>query len=104
MDRVLLKGLLIAGLVCCAATANASDWYMKGGLGLASTELDSGGLNTAGPHLNTGDDTDSGFGFLSGAIGRRYGNMRVEGELTFRAAKDFTTNSFEPPTPTFFYQ
>lgn len=104
MDKRIISCLLATGLLGSTGMAHASDWYIKGGFGVAATELDSGGLNTAGPHENTGDDTDSGFGFLSGAVGRKFGNVRVEAELTTRATNNFTTNSFEPPTPTFFYE
>jgi opacity protein-like surface antigen len=96
-----------APLAIGSAPAAAGDWYVKGSLGHAETELESGGFNViSGGFSNTGDDHGDGklLGFLGAAVGRNYGNYRFEAELTSRFSQDFVTNSFRPPTPTFFYE
>lgn len=71
---------------------------------LGSMKLKSGGLNTAGPHLNTGDDRTGGSQ-LGIKIGADYGN-RWRADVAYRHyfSRSFTTGSFEPPTPEFFYK
>lgn len=105
MNKFMTILAVAAPLAICSAPAAAGDWYVKGSLGHAETELESGGLNTAGPHFNKGDDSGDGklLGFLGVAAGRSYGNLRFEAELTSRFSQDFVTDSFMQPTPTFFY-
>lgn len=77
--------------------------YFGAEIGKSSSKLKSGGFNTSGPHENTNSDKESGnlYGLKIGIkpsdkwrfdIGfRRYENH------------DYITSSFQPPTPTFFY-
>ncbi len=95
---------ILAGFLFSAA-ACAGDWYANINTGVNRAEVNSGGYNTAGGFPNTGSDHDSTkLGLLGFSVGRSYGNVRVEAEMTGRKSDDFTTNSFAPPTPTFFYK
>ncbi|PLY00728.1 MAG: hypothetical protein C0623_06675 [Desulfuromonas sp.] len=87
-----------------SSTALAVDnygYYLRAGTGLTYSELDSGGLNTAGPHPNTGSDQDNRV-LLDLSLGKGWGALRTQIDYSFRHS-DFRTNSFQPPTPTFFY-
>lgn len=79
--------------------APARVWYGNINAGGGWANLDSGGRNTLGGFRNTGDDDDSGFGFVGLSVGRLLGNnLRAEAEFTGRASNDFKTNSIAPPT------
>jgi opacity protein-like surface antigen len=76
--------------------------YLGVELGRTRIDLDSGGFNTLGPHENTNDDNDAerAFGIKAGL---EYGRWRAELSYIDRRNFEFTTDSFRPPTPTFFY-
>lgn len=100
-------GLCIAFVVFCSAPAFALDkvkFYFEGEVGASFVDLDSGGINTAGPHKNTGDDRDRVVvpGAHFGAELFRF--LRADIGFNYRRSLNFTTNSFEPPVPTFFYE
>lgn len=68
--------------------------------------LQSGGFNTVGGFLNTGGDNSDSFsigGALGVAIPRKYGTLRLECEGIYVEPFNTVTNSFAPPTPSFFY-
>ncbi len=92
------------GLGCCW---DQRSHYAALRLGASFNRLESGGLNTLGPHQNTGSDDDESFD-IGGAIGlkvpNRHGAIRLECEALSRDMFQSVTGSFQPPTPTFFYQ
>jgi opacity protein-like surface antigen len=81
-------------------------FYITGIIGASFGTLQSGGTNTEGGFLNTGRATD-GLLTAGGAAGlafdRANGMMRLEVEGRGRDALSGMTNSFEPPTPSYFY-
>lgn len=81
-----------------------STTYIAAEYALGSMKLKSGGLNTAGPHMNTGDDRTGGSQ-LGIKIGAGYGN-RWRADIGYRHyfSRSFTTGSYAPPTPEFFYK
>jgi len=91
----------------CSSPAFASDnvkFYLEGETGASFAQFDSGGHNTIGPHDNTGHDSDTtvvpGVHFGAGL----FSFLRADLGFNYRGNLDFTTNSFQPPTPTFFYK
>ena len=97
----------MAIVVFCASPTFAADkvkFYLEGEVGWSFVNLDSGGFNTAGSHLNTGDDWDIMVvpGVHVGAELFRF--LRADLGFSYRGSLDFTTNSYQPPTPTFFYE
>ncbi len=69
--------------------------------------LDSGGFNTIGSFPNTGSDEGTNFaigGAMGLAIPLRFGVLRLECEGISADMFNTVTNSFRPPTPTFFYK
>ena len=77
--------------------------YVGTELSAQETELDSGGFNTAGNFPNTGTVEEVG-----GAVGLKLGGEVGEAlrfDLGYRKYENqrFTTGSFAPPNPTFFY-
>ncbi len=81
-------------------------FYITGIIGASFGALQSGGINTEGNFPNTGRATDSLLtaGFAGGmAFDRDNGLLRLEVEGRGRDALSGTTNSFEPPTPSYFY-
>lgn len=100
-------GLCVAVVFLCSSPTFAFDkikFYVEGEAGCSFVNLDSGGLNTAGPHPNTGDDWDIMVvpGIHAGAELFRF--LRADLGFNYRGNLDFTTNSFEPPIPTYFYE
>ena len=85
--------------------------YIAGSAGISIISADSGGLNTAGPHLNSNDDDLQNL-IASGAVG--LSNFASVGPVSFRMEGEFflvketsiRTDSFPgPPGPiTFFYR
>jgi|SRR5579864_6875115 len=70
--------------------------------------LESGGYNTVGAFHNTGSDDETNFS-AGGAVGLAIplkfgGTLRIEGEGISADMFNTVTNSFRPPTPTFFYK
>ena len=109
MKRIALGCLLmIVAVLITVANVRAADKvikpYAEGELGYSSIKMESGGFNTAGPHENTGDDRASRV-VPAVHVGVKFFNV-VRGDIGFhyRGKSDFTTNSFQPPIPTFFYQ
>lgn len=102
-------GLLAA---FAAAPAGAVELYASFGTGLSFTSADSGGINWFGPHENTGEGDDTlppfagalGVAFAPEELGVAGLGLRVELAGVGNYASRFTTNSFQPPTPTFFYE
>jgi len=90
--------LAVAGVVgAAAAPAQADGWYISGNIGATSlsksdvTDTFTGGNGTGKL------DFDTGYG-LSGAVGTRFGNFRVEGEVSYRNSdtdklSNFTVNA-----------
>ncbi|MRR18300.1 MAG: porin family protein [Deltaproteobacteria bacterium] len=103
----LLCVLMMVSVLIIATNARAADKaikpYIEGELGYASIKMESGGFNTAGPHENTGDDRASRV-VPALHVGAKFFNV-VRGDIGFhyRGKSDFTTNSYQPPVPTFFY-
>ena len=94
---------------CCDdldADCPSRRFYITGIIGASFGTLQSGGLNTEGDFPNTGRATDSLLtaGFAGGmAFDRNNGLLRLEVEGRGRDALQGSTNSFEPPTPSYFY-
>jgi opacity protein-like surface antigen len=100
-------------LATIAATpATAVELYASFGTGMSFTSADSGGINWFGPHLNTGEANDTvppftgalGVAFAPEEVGFAGLGLRLELAGAGNYATRFTTNSFAPPVPTFFYE
>lgn len=81
-------------------------FYITGILGASFATLQSGGVNAEGAFPNTGRAVDNLFtagGAVGTAIDRSAGLLRLEVEGRGRDILPGQTNSFEPPTPSFFY-
>jgi opacity protein-like surface antigen len=101
-----LFGLCIVTVVFCCSPSLAFDnvkFYLEAEAGCTFVNLDSGGFNTAGSFPNTGDDWDTIVvpGAHVGAELFRF--LRADLGFNYRGNLDFTTNSFAPPVPTYFY-
>lgn len=84
-------------------TFDDAGFYLGAEIGRSSSKLKSGGFNTAGPHQNTNSDKESGnlYGLKIGIEpGDRW---RFDFGLRRYANNNYVTSSFQPPTPTFFY-
>ena len=94
---------------CCHdldADCPSRRFYITGIIGASFGTLQSGGINNEGNFPNTGRATDSlltAGGAIGTAFDRDNGMLRLEVEGRGRDALQGSTNSFEPPTPTFFY-
>jgi opacity protein-like surface antigen len=80
--------------------------YITGIIGASFGTLQSGGTNTEGNFPNTGRVNDSlltAGGAIGMAFDRSAGLLRLEVEGRGRDALSGLTNSFEPPSPTYFY-
>jgi opacity protein-like surface antigen len=94
---------------CCGGLGDdrpARRFYITGIIGASFGTLQSGGVNTEGNFPNTGRASDSlltAGGALGTAFDRSNGLLRLEVEGRGRDALSGRTNSFEPPTPSFFY-
>ena len=94
---------------CCDdldADCPSRRFYITGIIGASFGTLQSGGINNEGNFPNTGRATDSlltAGGAIGMAFDRDNGLLRLEVEGRGRDALQGSTNSFEPPTPTFFY-
>ena len=94
---------------CCDdldADCPSRRFYITGIIGASFGTLQSGGINNEGNFPNTGRATDSlltAGGAIGTAFDRDNGMLRLEVEGRGRDALQGSTNSFEPPTPTFFY-
>ena len=94
---------------CCDeldADCPSRRFYVTGIIGASFGTLQSGGVNTEGNFPNTGRATDSlltAGGAVGMAFDRASGLLRLEVEGRGRDALQGSTNSFEPPTPSFFY-
>lgn len=96
-------------IVAMTTTAQAQDlkwgdatFYVAGEIGRSQIKMDSGGFNTAGSFPNTRDDKDRSNMFAVKA-GIDFGKLRFDVGFRDYAKSKFTTASFAPPTPTFFY-
>lgn len=106
-----LKTTLIMATALFANNVNAeqnnsksSDVYLSFEYGQQKSKLKSGGFNTAGNFNASGSDEDK-----SNTLGAKIGldlKDKWRFDIGYRKYKsqDFTTDSFLPPTPTFFYQ
>ncbi len=96
--------VLVAALISVPVYAEETSLRPYLGVELERTrvDLDSGGYNTAGMFENTNDDNDAetAYGLKAGL---EYGRWRAELSYVDRQDFEFTTDSFLPPTPTFFY-
>jgi opacity protein-like surface antigen len=94
---------------CCDeldADCPSRRFYVTGIIGASFGTLQSGGINTEGNFPNTGRATDSlltAGGAVGMAFDRANGLLRLEVEGRGRDALQGITNSFEPPTPSYFY-
>jgi opacity protein-like surface antigen len=94
---------------CCDeldADCPSRRFYVTGIIGASFGTLQSGGVNTEGNFPNTGRATDSlltAGGAVGMAFDRANGLLRLEVEGRGRDALQGITNSFEPPTPSYFY-
>ena len=92
----------------CPAACSGKKRSVYTSLNLAGSfnHLSSGGYNTSGGFNNSGSDIEDTFD-IGGAIGvsvpRNWGTMRLECEAMGRDIFNSVTDSFAPPTPTFFY-
>lgn len=108
MKKISLLGLaVIVAVMMTVSGAMAFDKvkpYVEGEVGESFIKMESGGFNTAGPHDNTGDDRVNRT-IPAVHVGAKFFNV-VRGDIGFhyRGKSDFTTNSFAPPVPTYFYQ
>lgn len=116
--RLLCAALAAVGLAAAPVQADDTgvsvfldpEVYVAAGLGFSSMNVDSGGLNTVGPHLNSGSDDVSDM-IVSGAVGlANFASIgpvsfRIEGEMFHVKASSLRTDSFPgPPGPiAFFY-
>jgi len=77
--------------------------YLGVEIGTSQSKIKSGGYNTAGPHENTNDDTKHRKP-LGVKIGMEFSD-RWRFDIGYREYEnqDYITGSFQPPTPTFFY-
>jgi opacity protein-like surface antigen len=103
-------------IVLSASTARAqwfeesSPWvpYISGTVQASSIDMDTGGLNTAGPHVNFSNDVDDTYA-LGGALGvsQDHGRFRTRGEIEgmwYDDNEDLRTGSFPgPPGPAAFF-
>ncbi len=92
--------------VASGTTSSANRFYASGIVGVSFGTLQSGGFNTAGGFDNIGQASDSLFtagGAVGMAFARPTGQLRLEVEGRGRDTLSGVTNSFEPPTPSFFY-
>ena len=82
-------------------------FYITGIIGASFGTLQSGGTNTEGNFENTGGASDNLLA-VGGAIGEAFersnGLLRLEVEGRGRSLLAGQTNSFEPPTPSYFYE
>jgi len=110
MKKLAMVGFLgfsIAIVVFCSAPAFALDkvkFYVEGEVGASFVNLESGGINTAGPHKNTGDDWDTVVVPAAHFGAELFRFLRADIGFNYRGSLNFTTNSFEPPVPTYFYK
>jgi len=94
---------------CCDdldADCPSRRFYITGIIGASFGTLQSGGINNEGNFANTGRATDSlltAGGAIGTAFDRNNGLLRLEVEGRGRDALQGSTNSFEPPTPDYFY-
>lgn len=94
---------------CCGGLGDGRPsrrFYITGIIGASFATLQSGGSNTEGNFPNTGRATDNlltAGGAIGTAFDRANGLLRLEVEGRGRDALSGRTNSFEPPTPTYFY-
>ena len=94
---------------CCDdldADCPSRRFYITGIIGASFGTLQSGGINNEGNFPNTGRATDSlltAGGAIGTAFDRDNGLLRLEVEGRGRDALQGSTNSFEPPTPDYFY-
>lgn len=97
------------GASCCGDIGDGHGgrrFYITGIIGASFATLQSGGVNTAGDFPNTGRaaaNVLTAGGALGTAIDREAGLLRLEVEGRGRDLLTGRTNSFGPPTPTFFY-
>ena len=97
------------GAGCCDdldTDCSSRRFYITGIIGASFGALQSGGINTEGNFPNTGRATDSlltAGGAIGTAFDRANGLLRLEVEGRGRDALQGQTNSFEPPTPSYFY-
>ena len=91
----------------CNVDISKRRFYISGSIGASSGMLQSGGINTEGGFENTGRASGRLLA-TGGAIGQAFersnGLLRLEIEGRGRSLLVGQTNSFEPPTPTFFYE
>jgi len=104
------KRLLVMAVVATMASAaqaqglhwSTARFYLGAEIGQSHTSMDSGGFNTLGPHRNTNDDKDRNNMYAIKA-GVDMGRLRFDlGYREYERGK-YTTDSFAPPVPTFFY-
>ncbi len=122
-----LRSALLAGIAICAVSAaaaqtlNFTDPYIGGALTGANLGVDSGGLNTIGPHTNTNCFAPEGVPALcsssatvvAGSVFAGFDNLaslgpnaslRVEGEISLYQDSSYVTGSFPGASPfAFFY-
>lgn len=98
---------------CCKVSGDCNfgiskrRFYISGNIGASSGTLQSGGINTEGEFENTGRARDkllAAGGAIGEAFERSNGLLRLEIEGRGRSLLAGKTNSFRPPTPTFFYE
>lgn len=91
-----------------ASECNSGNRMVYTSLNLAGSfnHLSSGGFNTVGFFENTGSDNEDAFD-IGGAIGvyipKQWGGVRIECEAMGRDIFNSVTDSYLPPTPSFFY-
>ena len=97
------------GAGCCGgldADRPSRRFYITGIIGASFGTLQVGGVNTGGGFPNTGRITDSlltAGGAVGTAFDRSNGLLRLEVEGRGRDALSGLTDSYLPPTPTYFY-
>jgi len=109
MKKLVIAGLFVAIAAFCASTVFASSlknakFYLEAEAGATFANLDSSGYNIAGGFDNAGDDSVTTVvpGIHAGVQLLDY--LRADVGFNYRGNLPFTTNSFIPSDPTYFYK
>lgn len=94
---------LITSTAVAQSMLDDADFYLGVSGGLSSSMFDSSGFNTAGGFDNTNDDRDDGVFFGTLKAGMDFGQWRFDIAYSRYESTNYVTDSFAPPTPTFFY-
>lgn len=94
---------LITSSAFAQSMLDDADFYLGVSGGVSSSLFDSGGFNTTGGFNNTNHDRDDGAYFGTLMAGMDFGQWRFDVAYSRYESQNYVTDSFAPPTPTFFY-